>query len=156
MMRLPKFNQSIFPLTQVFQYISVSSQVKKPQDCNAQAAVLQLCLRLAQGRQSVVRGSSLDRAVLSVSLFRQAQLSPCQCHPMFVAEGNPTAGLQLLHVFSPSTARTFVRGGQKTLLSISHYTFSNLCEGTHLCFFCLNSFWFVSFLSTKIRGLFRP
>lgn len=65
--------------------------LSEAQDSCAPAALLQL--RLAHSGQSIMCGSSLDPAVLSMSLFRQVQQSPCQCHHVFIAEGNPTAKL---------------------------------------------------------------
>ncbi|MEQ2173901.1 hypothetical protein GOODEAATRI_002332 [Goodea atripinnis] len=71
---------------------STSSRVK-PWIVLLQAAVFQLFLSLTHDGRSVMCGSFLDWVVLSVSLFIQVQLSACQCHRVFVAEGNPTAGL---------------------------------------------------------------
>lgn len=49
-------------------------------------------------------GGSLDRAVFSVSLFIQAPQSPCQCHHVFITEGNPAAEPWLSYALSSYTA----------------------------------------------------
>lgn len=50
----------------------------------------------------------LDRAVLSVSLFRRVQQSPCQYHHVFITEGNPHAEPRLSYVLSSCAVRTSV------------------------------------------------
>lgn len=69
------------------------------------------CLTKSQSSLSVMCGGSLDRAVLSVSLFRQVQRSPCQCYHLFITEGNPTAEPRL-YVLSSCTVSTLVSADQ--------------------------------------------
>lgn len=50
----------------------------------------------------------MDQAELSVSLFRQVQRPPCQCHHVFITEGNPAAEPRFPYVFSSCTVGTLV------------------------------------------------
>lgn len=63
----------IYSFPKVSVYVTVFSS--DAQTTCAPAAVL----HLAHGGQSIMCGSSLDRAVLSASLFRKEQQSPIMC-----------------------------------------------------------------------------
>ena len=66
-------------------------------------------------------GSSLDRAGLSVSLFRKVQPSPCQCHHVFTTEGNPTAELFICVLIKCHQPISVCRSASLTL-SFSSFT----------------------------------
>lgn len=104
---------NIYPSLSVSVYFSLF--LSEAQDSCAPAAVLQL--RLAHSGQSINCGSSLDRAVLL--LFRQVQQSPCQCHHVFIAEGNPAAEPRLPYVLSSYTVGALVSADRLTLSSTS-------------------------------------
>lgn len=110
---------NIYRLLSVSVYFS--GFLSETQDSCAPAAAHQLCLCLAHSGQSIMCGSSLDRAVLSVPLFRQVQQSPC--HHVFITEGNPTTEPRLSYVFSSYTVRTLVSADQHFVSSLDLFHF---------------------------------
>lgn len=114
-------------------YITVF--LHEDQDSCAPAAVLQLCL--AHNGQSIMCGSSLDWAVLSVPLFRQVQQSACQCHHVFITGKSHCRASRMCsyHILLAHYYYFNVSAEQQTLVSLCPSALSLL----FICFFPFRS-----------------